>query len=269
MTTLVVGASGATGRLLVAQLLERGGAVKALLRPTATLPAAVATHDRLTVIRASLLELSDAELAEQVAGCDAVASCLGHTLNLRGIYGQPRRLVTESVRRLCAAIQAGRPARPVKFVLVNTTGNRNRDLDEPCTPLERGAFGLIRLLLPPQVDNEEAAEYLRACIGRAPGAIEWVAVRPDTLINQPAVSPYSVHASPTRSPLFDPGKTSRINVAHFMAALIADDALWVRWRGQMPVIYDDPPDGRQYEYQGRSVSHRKEPRHRPRPSWGD
>jgi hypothetical protein len=26
-------------------------------------------------------------------------------------------------------------------------------------------------------------------------------------------------------------------VAHFMARLISDDALWSKWKGQMPVIY--------------------------------
>jgi hypothetical protein len=40
------------------------------------------------------------------------------------------------------------------------------------------------------------------------------------------------------SALFDPGKSSRINVGHFMAGLMTDDALWHKWKGQMPVIYN-------------------------------
>jgi hypothetical protein len=63
------------------------------------------------------------------------------------------------------------------------------------------------------------------------------AVRPDTLINEDEVTEYEVHPSPTRSAIFDAGKTSRINVGHFMAELITDDELWNRWKGQMPVIY--------------------------------
>lgn len=35
--------------------------------------------------------------------------------------------------------------------------------------------------------------------------------------------------------------TSRINVAHFMADLITDDDTWRRWKGRMPVIYDEAP----------------------------
>jgi hypothetical protein len=41
-----------------------------------------------------------------------------------------------------------------------------------------------------------------------------------------------------RSALFDPGVTSRINVAHFMADLITDEDEWKKWKGQMPVIYN-------------------------------
>ncbi|MCH9670019.1 MAG: NAD(P)H-binding protein, partial [Gammaproteobacteria bacterium] len=47
MEILVVGASGATGRLLVAQLLERGFFVRAIIRPTAKLPSDIAHHDHL------------------------------------------------------------------------------------------------------------------------------------------------------------------------------------------------------------------------------
>ena len=44
--------------------------------------------------------------------------------------------------------------------------------------------------------------------------------------------------SPTRCAIFNAGKTSRINVGHFMAALITDDNTWNLWKGQMPVIYN-------------------------------
>lgn len=63
-------------------------------------------------------------------------------------------------------------------------------------------------------------------------------VRPDTLTNENGVTEYEGHPSPTRSAIFDPGKTSRVNVAHFMAGLIAADDAWRRWKGQMPVIYN-------------------------------
>ncbi len=73
MTILVVGASGATGRLLVKQLLNRGLNVKVIVRLPDKLPDDIRNHDNLSVIHASVLDLSDAEIAQHVNGCDAVA----------------------------------------------------------------------------------------------------------------------------------------------------------------------------------------------------
>ncbi|QEH42917.1 hypothetical protein FW415_19405 [Chitinophaga sp. XS-30] len=75
-------------------------------------------------------------------------------------------------------------------------------------------------------------------IGQKDRFVEWVAVRPDSLFDEEEVSGYSLHASPTRDAIFNPGKTSRINVAHFMATLLTDDNTWKMWQGQMPVIYN-------------------------------
>lgn len=238
MTTLVVGASGATERLLVDQLLERGQQVRIIVRSTESLPDVITSHDKLSVIHASFLNLSDTEIAQHVSGCDALASCLGHNLSFKGIFGSPRRLVTDATRRLCRAIKANNPKTPVKFVLMNTTGNSNRDLNEQISFRQMCVIGLLRLLLPPHVDNEKAADYLPTQVGQNDGTIEWAAVRPDSLINETAKSEFTVHPSPIRSAIFDAGVTSRINVGCFMADLITEDDTWNRWKGKMPVIYN-------------------------------
>lgn len=238
MTTLVVGASGATGRLLVEQLLNRGQDVKAIVRSAGKLPEDLEKHNNLTRIYASVLDLSDAEMVQYVNGCDAVASCLGHNMSFKGVYGHPRRLVTDATRRLCSAIKSNNPGQPVRFVLMNTTGNSNRDIPERVSFSQKWVIGLIRLLLPPHLDNEKAADYLRTKIDQNDGAIGWVAVRPDSLIDKSEVSEYDVYPSPIRSAIFDAGRTSRINVGSFMADLITDDDTWNRWKGQMPVIYN-------------------------------
>ena len=121
---------------------------------------------------------------------------------------------------------------------MNTTGNRNRDLNEPTSFGQKCVIGILRLLLPPHVDNEKAADYLRTQIGQNYNFIEWVAVRPDGLTIEEDVTDYEIHTSPIRSAIFNAGKTSRINVAHFMANLISDSDLWNKWKGQMPVIYN-------------------------------
>jgi hypothetical protein len=238
MTTLVVGASGATGGLLVEQLLDRGVKVKAIVRSINSLPEALRNHQNLSLIEASLLEITESDLDRHVKGCNSVASCLGHNMTLKGIYGQPRRLVTEATQGLCHAVRANKSENPVRFVLMNTTGNSNRDIPERISFAQRCVMGLIRLLLPPHVDNEQAADYLRTRIGKSDTDIEWVVVRPDSLIDEARVCGYEVYASPTRSAIFDAGITSRINVGSFMADLNTDDDIWKKWKGQMPVIYN-------------------------------
>lgn len=238
MTILVVGASGATGRLLVEQLLNRGENVKVIVRSSEKLPEFLKNHDNLSVICASVLELSDDEMVQYVNGCDAVASCLGHNMNWKGLFGHPRRLVTDATRRLCNAIKTNKLEKPTKYVLMNTTGNSNRDLHEPISFAQRCVIGLLRLLLPPHADNEKAADYLRTIIGQNDREVEWVAARPDSLIDEDNVTEYEVHPSPIRSAIFNSGRTSRINVGHFMADLITDDNTWNKWKGQMPVIYN-------------------------------
>jgi NAD(P)-dependent dehydrogenase (short-subunit alcohol dehydrogenase family) len=184
MDVFVAGATGATGRLLVRELLDRGHEVRAVVRSAERLPESVRGHERLRVTEASLLDLSDEDMREFVEGCDAVASCLGHNLNLKGMYGKPRRLVTDAARRLCSAVRADRRDQPAKYVLMNTTGNRNRDLDEQVALGSRVVVGVLRVVLPPQADNEQAAEYLRAEVGDEDEAIEWVAVRRGSLPHQ-------------------------------------------------------------------------------------
>ncbi|MEN8192556.1 MAG: NAD(P)-binding oxidoreductase [Bacteroidota bacterium] len=238
MTTLVVGASGATGKLLVEQLLNRGEHVKIIVRTVNSLPETIKNNENVSIICANVLDLNDNEITQYVKDCNAVASCLGHNLSFKGLYGQPRRLVTDATRLLCNAIKANDPGQPVKFVLMNTTGNRNLDLSEKISFGQKCIIWLLRLLLPPHVDNEKAADYLRTNITQNHRVIEWTAVRPDNLIDEDEVTEYEVHPSPTRSAIFDAGTTSRINVAHFMAEMITDHETWIKWKGQMPVIYN-------------------------------
>jgi len=237
MTILIVGASGATGKRLVEELLNRGQNVKVIVRSPENLPATIKNHERLSVISASVLELSGKELEQHVSGCDAVASCLGHNMTFQGLFGKPRRLVTDATQRLCDAIKTSKSEASTKYVLMNTVANRNRDLNESISFAQKGMIGLLRILLPPQSDNEQAAEYLRTEIGQKDKAIEWIAVRPSALIDEENASEIEVYPSPMRSILKD-GQISRINVGHFMADLITDDYIWNKWKGQMPVIYN-------------------------------
>ena len=142
---------------------------------------------------------------------------------------------TTRVKKISAA---NKPEKTVRFILMNTAGNSNRDIPEQVSFAQRCVMALIRLLLPPHVDNEKAADYLRTQIGINNSQIEWAVVRPDSLIDETAVNEYKIYPSPTRSAIFDAGTTSRINVGHFMAELVTDDDIWAAWKGKMPVIYN-------------------------------
>jgi len=239
MKTLVVGASGATGKHLVQQLLNMGQKVKVLVRSPENAPEFFKSNKDITIIKASISDMTEEEMAEHIKDCSAVASCLGHNLTFKGIFGKPRKLVRDAVRLMCRAIKINHPKDPVRVVLMNTTGNRNRDLNENVSFGEKLVFGLISLLLPPQSDNEAAADFLRVDVGQQGSEIEWVVVRPDSLIDEDEISNYNAYASPIRSAIFDPGKTSRINVGNFMARLMVENDLWQKWKGQMPVVYNE------------------------------
>ena len=234
MKVLVIGASGATGRLAVDQLLSRDLEVHAIVRSLD----ALAERANLHRIQASVHALTPAEMAQYITGCDAVIFCLGHNLDLQGMFGKPRLLVTETLRCVCEAINANQADRAVKVLLMNTTGNSNRDIPETPPLSQRVVVSIVRALLPPHVDNEQAADYLRTQVGQYDANIEWVAVRPDALTDESEVTPYTVHPSPIRNAIFDSGATSRINVGNFMAELILSESKWLLWKGQMPVIYN-------------------------------
>ncbi|MDA0263780.1 MAG: SDR family oxidoreductase [Chloroflexi bacterium] len=234
MAILVVGATGKTGRLLVEQLLGKNHEIRVIVRSSINLPRTVLENPNTRVVKASILDLTDEEMAEHVKDCDAVVSCLGHVPNLKGIFGKPRNLCTDATRRLCNAIEENDPPKSVKFILMNTVGIQNHDLGERRTLLERGLLTILRYTLPPHRDNETAAEHLRSVVGRENEHVEWCSVRPDSLIDA-EVSQYSVEESPVTG-ILSGRSTSRSNVARFMTELIDDADLWNTWKFRMPVI---------------------------------
>lgn len=235
---LVLGGTGATGRLVIDQLLKKGKQVTTIVRDRSRLPASISSSSTLSVIPGNVLKMDPETFNKHVSAVDAVICCLGHNLSFKGIFGPPYRLVTDAVKRTCCAVLDNQPKRPIKFILMNTTGNRNSEIDPPVSLAHKTVIFLLRLLVPPHPDNEQAAKYLVKEIGQKHNKIEWVAVRPDTLIDEEEVSDYDIHPSPIRDAIFDAGKTSRINVAHFMSQLVIEEPLWKNWKGQMPVLYN-------------------------------
>jgi hypothetical protein len=97
----------------------------------------------------------------------------------------------------------------------------------------------MRAAVPPARDNQRAADLLVHEVGHTDPNLQWVVVRPDTLI-EGDVSEYAVHDELVAS-LFRPDHTRMANVAHFMGELTTDDPTWQRWRSRMPVVVDAAP----------------------------
>ena len=100
-TVLLVGGTGRTGQRVLEQLLNRGISVRVIVRSTQKLPAGVAENPNLTVVEADLLSLGDEDLQRHIRGCDAVISCLGHVISLKGVLGR-RATSSRGPRRGCA-----------------------------------------------------------------------------------------------------------------------------------------------------------------------
>jgi hypothetical protein len=253
-TVLLVGGTGRTGRRVLEQLLSRGISVRAIVRSTGKLPADVTGNPNLSVVEASLLSLRDEDLQRHLRACDAVISCLGHVISVKGVLGPPRDLVTRATTRLCGGIEALQPVEPVKFILMNSVSvNRPGCLDTRRGTFEKVFLWMLRGVLPPANDNQRAADFLQENIGSSNPFVQWSAVRPDSLL-EGDVSEYTLHEGLVSS-LFAPDSTNMANVAHFMCELVTDPKAWEDWKAKLPVIINAT---------GSSVT-RSKPRQVPKP----
>ncbi len=235
MKALVLGASGATGKLVVQQLLKKNIKVRAVVRESAVIPDQISDDKSIEIIRGNINDFEIAQIKDLVKDCDCVICCLGHNINLKGILGPPHKLVYNAVVKIIEALQSLN--QNTKFILMSTTAYTNGKIGELNAAREKIIFSLLKMFLPPHKDNMLAADHLVYKLSTKTN-IDWVAVRPDSLFDEENVSEYEIHNSKIRSAIFNPGKTSRINVSHFMVELITNDQLWQEWKHKTPVIYN-------------------------------
>jgi putative NADH-flavin reductase len=196
VNVLIIGATGATGEILMREALEHGFKVTALARN----PSAVVPEDhRLRVVEGNALDLSSLEAA--VAGQDAVLSALGTRSS------RPTTLFSESTHNLIGAMDKHGVRR-----LVCITGIGVGD--------SKGHVGFLydRIIRPFVVKNiYEDKERQEVAIKQSD--LEWVIVRPARLTDEPAKGEYGVYLKGSYT-----AKTiSRADVAAFMVAQLTDD----------------------------------------------
>jgi putative NADH-flavin reductase len=196
---LIVGATGGTGRQLVAQALDRGHEVTAFVRDPARLGI---EHPRLRAVQGDVLDYASVEAA--VRGQEAVVSALGHKR-----YFGPSRILSEGTRNLVRAMETHGVSR-----LVCQTSL--------CIGDSAGRMGLyytfivIPIVVPFYFWDKTRQERLIAASG-----VEWVIVRPALLTNGPARG--TVRHGRRIGSFVLTKRVSRADVAAFMLDQLADD----------------------------------------------
>jgi putative NADH-flavin reductase len=158
---LIVGATGGTGRQLVAQALERGFTVTALVRNPSRLPV---HHPRLTVVPGDVLNANSVDAA--MRGQEAVLSALGHKR-----YFGPTRILSEGTGNILRAMETHRVRRLVCETSLGIGDSAGR------MGIYYTLF-VIPLVLPFYFWDKTRQEKI---IAR--GNVEWVIVRPGALTN--------------------------------------------------------------------------------------
>ena len=203
---LVLGASGGTGRLIVADALSRGHQVTALVR----------SPDKVDLKGARIVPgdaRDEASLRNALAGQDAVVSALGTPAS-------PFREVTTlsaATRALIAAMKAESVSRLVAITGIGAGNSAGH-----------GGFLFDRLIFPLLLARVYADKNRQEALIRNSG-LDWVLVRPAVLNNKPGRG--SVRAIEDLSG-FHGGSIAREDVARFVVDQVADN----KWLGRAPLI---------------------------------
>ena len=205
MKILILGATGATGQLIVRDATASGHHVVALVRAKASsnLPGA-------EVIEGDVRD--EETLAHALNGCDAVVSALGTGMGLREVD-----LLTVATRALVAAMTRAGVRRLICISALGIGDSRNH-----------GGFVFDRLFQPlllgpayKDKDRQEAA--IRA------SSLDWVVIRPAMLTNGAARG--RIRATTDLAGV-NGGKIARADVAQFVLEQLTTDT----WLRRTPVI---------------------------------
>jgi putative NADH-flavin reductase len=197
MKLVVFGASGATGKQLVAQGLARGHHVTAFVRTPSKL---MVKHGELRVVQGDVAESTS--VAHAIAGNDAVVIALG--------VGKPLRhdpAVIEGVRNIVRAMD-GKQSRLIYLSFLGVHEGR-----------AQLGFILGRIMANIVVRNEVVDHEVKEDIVRRSN-LEWTIVRPVGLTNGPRTGAYR-HGLDVRAKSLVP-TISRADVADFMLGELVD-----------------------------------------------
>lgn len=202
MKLLILGASGPTGGHLVAQALEQGHEVTALVRDPGKFAVG---HPRLKVALGNAEDA--AAVAEAVRGQSAVLSTLGRRKSLKS-----KNLIANSMRCIIAAMERHGVRR---LIVMSAFGVGESRRHAPFLPRV-----MYRLMLRDIFADKLAGERLMRA-----SRLEWTIVYPVLLTDGPRTGDYRVGESLDLCGL---PKISRADVAEFMLKELYDGAFLKR-----------------------------------------
>jgi putative NADH-flavin reductase len=198
MNLLVIGATGRTGREVVAQALDQGHGVTAFARNPADI---TRQHERLKIVRGDVLDY--ASLESVVQSQDAVVSALGArthgrtTVLSEGTKNVIGVMERHGVRRFICESSLG---------VGDSAGQIGWLFDWLMLPL------WLRHIYRDKEVQEQAIKQSR---------LDWTIVRPALLTNGPRTGVYQVGETYNRSSIVP--RISRADVADFMLKQLTDD----------------------------------------------
>lgn len=204
---LVLGATGGTGRLIVAQALARGFAVRALVR----------SASKASGLEGAELVVGDARdevaLGQALDGVDAVVSALGTPVS-------PFREVTTLSVATDALLRAMKAKAVSRLVCITGMGAGDS--------AGHGGWVFDRLIQPALLRKVYADKDRQEALVRGSG-LDWVLVRPSVLNDRPAR--HDIRAF-TDLAGFHGGTIARADVAHFVLDQVQADT----WLHRAPLI---------------------------------
>ncbi len=172
MTKICVwGATGQTGSAIVNEALKNGIDVLALIRTPEKM---TQSHDRLTVVKAGVSDLTSAEVQEQLQSCEHVIIALGST-KIRG-----DTIRSDGTKAMLTAIKNGGLSPRVWAISSAGTGDSYDQMPLPGKIIVRS---FLRWVIQ---DHDLQEQAIRA------SGLPYTIMRPTGLNNQPATGNYTL-----------------------------------------------------------------------------
>ena len=193
MHIALFGATGGTGRQVVAQALAQGHRITALVRD----PSKLTPHPDLTLVTGDVLD--PAAVARCLAGTDAVVCVLGS-------HGSKTPIEARGTEQILTAM----PDQGVRRLVVVTSLGVGESRAQLAWPWRLIMDLTLKAILEAKAEQERLVKA---------SGLDWIIVRPGGLTDGPRTGAYRFGTDPT----LKAGRVSRADVADFVLRQLSED----------------------------------------------